>query len=481
MNADSIQPSRALLLVALAVLICLKTAMLFAPPIGDEAYYWMWGQFLDWSYHDHPPLNALLLRASYELFGWNLFALRAPGLLTWAISFALIGWWGVRLAGQGGALAAIVIAGISPLFFVFQSIVYNDHALIAGILVSVHFFVLFVESSESGRPRWLLLYAAALFVGVAALAKYSAVFIGLGYAFWFLGTPAGRKLLTSPHVWLAGLLACATQVPVIWWNYTHDLTSFRFHFAGRFFGARDAMSIMWRLLNFLIVATLIFSPFLIPGLVRFLRNSGNGDLARFRSVVRPALLLSLVIFSAFALRMLPHFYWLIPPLAAYLPVAAVSTGPREALWHIGFSLFVTAVLTVHIAVVPVSSLFGVRGVEDVAFGAVEIAERAQAEMQAREADLMLTTSYTLASLIGFHLRRTDIYSYLHTPEQYDVWFRYEDHAGKSAIVVTDSHRPAYQPERDRFESFEEIGKVRATRFGIFVNEFTLYHATGLRP
>ena len=375
----------------------------------------------------------------------------------------------------------MVIAGISPLFFVFQSIVYNDHALIAGILVSVHFFVLFVESSESDRPSWLLLYAAALFVGVAALAKYSAVFIGLGYAIWFLGTPAGRKLLTSPHVWLAGLLACATQVPVIWWNYTHDLTSFRFHFAGRFFGARDALSILWRLLNFLIVAALIFSPFLIAGLVRFLRNSGLGDLARFRSVVWPALLLSLVIFSAFALRMLPHFYWLIPALAAYLPVAAAMAGPREATWHIGYGLFVCTVLAVHIAIMPVTSLLNIRGIEDASFGAAEIAARAEAEAERLDADLILTSHYMLAAMVGFQLERTDIYSYLSVPEQYDVWFKYEDHAGKSAIVVTDSHRPAYQPERDRFETFEEIGKVRATRFGIFVNEFTLYHATGLRP
>ena len=24
--------------------------------LGDEAYYWMWGQHLSWSYFDHPPL-----------------------------------------------------------------------------------------------------------------------------------------------------------------------------------------------------------------------------------------------------------------------------------------------------------------------------------------------------------------------------------------------------------------------------------------
>ena len=30
-------------------------------PMGDEAYYWMWGQHLSWSYFDHPPLDGLSL------------------------------------------------------------------------------------------------------------------------------------------------------------------------------------------------------------------------------------------------------------------------------------------------------------------------------------------------------------------------------------------------------------------------------------
>jgi hypothetical protein len=26
-------------------------------PIGDEAYYWLWGQHMALSYFDHPPLR----------------------------------------------------------------------------------------------------------------------------------------------------------------------------------------------------------------------------------------------------------------------------------------------------------------------------------------------------------------------------------------------------------------------------------------
>ena len=40
--------------------------------ISDEAYYALFGQNLAWGYYDHPPLVALLTRASSLLFDGNL-------------------------------------------------------------------------------------------------------------------------------------------------------------------------------------------------------------------------------------------------------------------------------------------------------------------------------------------------------------------------------------------------------------------------
>ena len=34
----------------------------------DEAYYWVYGQYLDWGYFDHPPMIGLLVKAGYSLF-----------------------------------------------------------------------------------------------------------------------------------------------------------------------------------------------------------------------------------------------------------------------------------------------------------------------------------------------------------------------------------------------------------------------------
>ena len=33
----------------------------------DEAYYWLYGKYLDWMYFDHPPVTGLLIKMGYFL------------------------------------------------------------------------------------------------------------------------------------------------------------------------------------------------------------------------------------------------------------------------------------------------------------------------------------------------------------------------------------------------------------------------------
>src|SRR5687767_5357913 len=43
--------------------------------LNDEAYYWVYSNFLDWGYFDHPPMIALVIKAGYYLFH-NEFGVR---------------------------------------------------------------------------------------------------------------------------------------------------------------------------------------------------------------------------------------------------------------------------------------------------------------------------------------------------------------------------------------------------------------------
>src|SRR6478735_8889000 len=47
----------------------------FTVLLNDEAYYWVYSNYLDWGYFDHPPMVALLIKAGYALFH-NEFGVR---------------------------------------------------------------------------------------------------------------------------------------------------------------------------------------------------------------------------------------------------------------------------------------------------------------------------------------------------------------------------------------------------------------------
>ena len=66
------QPVLALQAAVLALVVLKLVYFVTLPPIGDEAYYWLWGQRLALSYLDHPPLHAWLLRLMSLLFGCTI-------------------------------------------------------------------------------------------------------------------------------------------------------------------------------------------------------------------------------------------------------------------------------------------------------------------------------------------------------------------------------------------------------------------------
>src|SRR5687767_12737796 len=50
----------------------------------DEAYYWVYAQFLDWGYFDHPPMTALLIKAGSSVLDKELGVRMLPLILNTA-------------------------------------------------------------------------------------------------------------------------------------------------------------------------------------------------------------------------------------------------------------------------------------------------------------------------------------------------------------------------------------------------------------
>ena len=103
-------------------------------PLGNgEAYYYTWSRFLDWSYYDHPPLVAWMVRLT-TLFGSSPAAVRLGPILA-AGAFGLLFYrLAERLFRPRAAFFALVLVTALPVFLG-SSFVLNPEAPLAPLWV----------------------------------------------------------------------------------------------------------------------------------------------------------------------------------------------------------------------------------------------------------------------------------------------------------------------------------------------------------
>ncbi|WP_052049551.1 ArnT family glycosyltransferase [Leptolyngbya sp. KIOST-1] len=205
---------------------------LTAFPNPDEAYYWLWGQRPGFSYYDHPPFHAWV-QGLFSVLGRSPLVLRLPN----AISSGILGLTFYRICRYlygdqaRDRLWLVVLLGLSsPLFFWYLGLAWHDHWLVTFAVISSFLFVRYVDEAVtnpagSGRD----LYGAALFLGLAGLCKYNALFVGLGFFALVVSDKTRRSLLRDRRLYLALGLLLLVLSPILIWNIQHDFFSFRFY------------------------------------------------------------------------------------------------------------------------------------------------------------------------------------------------------------------------------------------------------------
>ena len=179
----------------------------------DEAYYWVFSQYLDWGYFDHPPMIAVLVKMGYAIFPNELGVRLFPLLLN---VFSLI-------------IIEKLIDKKSP--FLFYAIALSIAVLQLSGFVAVpdipliFFTALFFLCYKKFIHNFSLLNTFLLGLSVALLlySKYHAILIV------FFVLLSNLKLLTKYQVYLAGIIALLLFAPHLWWQYQHDWVSFRYH------------------------------------------------------------------------------------------------------------------------------------------------------------------------------------------------------------------------------------------------------------
>lgn len=185
----------------------------FTELLDDEAYYWVYGQYLDWGYFDHPPMIGLLVKAGYAIFPNELGVRLFPLLLNFFTLFII-----EELTEKKNP-------------FLFYAIIFSIGALQVSGFVAVpdipliFFTALFFLCYKNFIASSSLVNTILLGI-VIALMLYSKYHAGLIILFTVI---SNRQLFFRYQFYLAGLIAFLLFAPHLWWQYQHDWISFRFH------------------------------------------------------------------------------------------------------------------------------------------------------------------------------------------------------------------------------------------------------------
>ena len=472
------------------ILLAHITYWLTAFPNPDEAYYWLWGQHLDWSYYDHPPFHAWV-QGLFSHLGHSPFVLRLPTVVSNGLFFWTYAQIAAYLYGAGAARAwtvMVLCSWSSPLYFLFLTLAWHDQWLIAFSLLSAYWFVRFLDGVWlDGRGDSAFLYGGAMALGLAGLCKYTAVFVGLAVLGVIVIQPRLRPLLGDIRLYGAGAIAALFTLPILIWNIQNSWLSLQYYLtrsvdSGGGFPLRpDAVLFFW------LTAALILSPPLVWVMVQSVRASRHA----FRSPTYRAVALGLFVISTGVLSLVGLFstalyYWNILAYLLLVPLVPLFfDGLRHRGWLTGVQVLGTAVawlLVVNYCLFPLAALFGPDGDPDgrMSFGWYQVA--AVVQDYAPQHELWLTTDYRSASALAYALNDDRVLAVSERIDQFDVWARERGLVGRSALVLADDWHPFTGQGTLRLApGWQQIATIPVRRFGFKIKDYYLYTGSMLQP
>lgn len=221
-------------IIILAILRFVYVHITFVDLAPDEAQYWLWSQYLDWSYYSKGPLVAWLIGLSSAIFGDTVlgvkfFAIVGTSLISW-LSFTLVRDW----RGDKAGFYALALLNATPLLGVGGLLMVPDVPVTLLWLLALWL----LTKQEVLFNAWKRFIGIGVAIGIAGLAKYTA---GLFYPLVGLYLIVNKKRqlwLKKPHIYISGIISLVCLAPIFYWNLTHDFVGFK-HVLGQVGGEGD--------------------------------------------------------------------------------------------------------------------------------------------------------------------------------------------------------------------------------------------------
>ena len=223
---------------------------------GDEAYYVLFSEHLDWGFFDHPPMVAVFIWLGRIIFDGTL-GVRLFAILSSTISIALLASM-LEFRNRTSLLLFMVLVGALPFFSVYGFLMTPDVPLLL-------FASLFLWVARRYLVRFDWKYGLLLGVIMAALlySKYHGILVILLFVL------ANPVLLGKASFYLSSILGFIWFMPHLWWQYQHGFATFTYHLSGH-----SANQWHWGFVGeYLLYPMIVLSPllfyFIIRAMVKF--------------------------------------------------------------------------------------------------------------------------------------------------------------------------------------------------------------------
>lgn len=192
---------------------------------NDEVYYRIFALFPDWSYFDHPPMVAWLIRLT------TLGADVVPTVLVrlGAVVLGTINTYLIYLIAGGkrqGLIAALLYTGSIYASVILGMFILPDTPLSLFWLLTLWIAIRILPAVPTPKSDKQMLLMGLL-IGLAMLSKYTGAYLWGATLLYIL--LYNRAWVGRWSLWVAGLISFVALLPVIYWNVENNWISFTFH------------------------------------------------------------------------------------------------------------------------------------------------------------------------------------------------------------------------------------------------------------
>lgn len=184
----------------------------------DEAYYWVYSQFLAWGYFDHPPMVAVFIKAGS--FINNTLGLRLFTCVSNLLSIYLL--WLIVKKHKANVYVFVTLFSSVLLFHIYSFITTPDAPLFFFAVLFLYVYQQYLKTDK---------LFIAIILGLISAALLYSKYHGILLLFFILVSNFSLFKRTSFYVLIT--VALIVFVPHIYWQYQNNFPSLQYHLIDR--------------------------------------------------------------------------------------------------------------------------------------------------------------------------------------------------------------------------------------------------------